>query len=793
MRSFKKVIYLCLLVSVISINSIAQTYHRTIYGVEARIDSINIRIEFFNNDIVRVVKSPSGIIINKKSFTVIKKPERIYFRLRHTDSTLNIISKSLDVALNLQNGQVNFLNISGKLLLSENGTDFNPCEDSLEHSFSVKQFFRLTPGEAIYGLGQHQTGILNRRNQQIVLKQHNMQIAIPYLYSTNGYGLFWDNTSSTIYKDTLGENSFSSEVGDCVDYYFLRSDNADRGLAQWRSLSGQAPLFPHWAFGYWQSRQRFKSQEELLDAVTKYRSLKVPLDVIVQDWQYWGADKKTWNSTLFNNSAYPNPQQMADSVHRLNAHIVISVWPSFGDSTDIFKDFKRRGMLYNMTAGPPSPFVKFYDAFNPAARDVYWNFMNRNLFSIGIDGWWLDSSEPGQRKSEKSDDDNKTYRGLFGKVRNAYPIETVKGVYEHQRMKTSMKRVVILTRSAFAGQQRFSSANWSGDIVSGWDVLQQQITNGLNMSFSGIPYWTSDIGGFFSKYNYPEGIKDTTFHELYVRWIQFGTFCPLMRSHGSNTPREIYQFGKKGNWAYDAIEKFIDLRYRLLPYIYSTAWKVTSQSFTFMRAPVMDFPNDKKLYNLNNEYLFGNSLLVCPITEPLYVSKVNNKIVTDFSHSKKWNVYLPQGSEWYDFWTGEKISGGQQVLADASIDKIPLFVKAGAIIPMGPIVQYADQQADSVLEIRIYPGADGQFTLYEDENDNYDYEKGIFSTINIKWDDKHRSVTIGDRKGSFPGMLKKRVFKFIIAGINHGNGINVASFSDKTVTYNGKRIVSNLK
>jgi alpha-D-xyloside xylohydrolase len=412
-----------------------------------------------------------------------------------------------------------------------------------------------------------------------------------------------------------------------------------------------------------------------------------------------------------------------------------------------------------------------------------------------MDGWWLDSSEPDHMQFRSSDFDNKTYLGSFRKVRNAFPLMTVSGLYQHQRSVTSDKRVFILTRSAFAGQQRYGANTWSGDVVASWDALRNQISAGLNFSLCGIPYWNSDIGGFFL-WEYPKKLKDADYRELYARWIQFGAFCPMMRSHGTDAPREIYQFGKKGDKIYDAIEKYINLRYNLLPYIYSTSWDVTANQSTMMRALVMDFADDKEALDINDQYMFGKSLLVCPVTRPMY-SKISihdndTTNVEDFSKIKDEEVYLPEGTDWYDFWSGEKHSGGQTLNKVTPIDIIPLYVKAGSILPIGPKVQYATEKKWDELEIRVYPGTDGKFTLYEDENDNYNYEKGSYSTILFEWDDGKKVLTISDRQGSFPGMLKERHFNIVRVAKDKGVGMDVIGSIDKGVTYKGKKVMIKL-
>ncbi|MBN2275819.1 MAG: DUF5110 domain-containing protein, partial [Bacteroidales bacterium] len=441
---------------------------------------------------------------------------------------------------------------------------------------------------------------------------------------------------------------------------------------------------------------------------------------------------------------------------------------------------------------PPNPDypsgVKVYDPYNPLARHIFWKYLNTGIFSLGMDGWWMDSSEPDHLQFKNSDLDNKTYLGSFRKVRNAFPLMTVGGVSQHQRSVSSDKRVFILTRSAFAGQQRYGANTWSGDVVASWEALRNQISGGLNFSLCGIPYWNSDIGGFFL-WNFKSKLEDAEYRELYARWLQFGAFCPMMRSHGTDAPREIYQFGKKGDIVYDAIEKYIKLRYILLPYIYSTSWDVSANQSSMTRALVMDFANDKKALDINDEYMFGKSILVGPVTSPMY-SKDSRE---DFSTVKSREIYLPAEAEWYDFWTGEKLAGGQKLTRETPLDIMPLYIKAGSILPFGPDVQYATEKKWDELEIRIYPGANGEFTLYEDEGDNYNYENGAYSTLTFTWDEARKTLSIGDRKGSFRGMLPAR--KFNIVRVEQGRGAEItdeAENYDKTVTYLGKKMVIKL-
>jgi alpha-D-xyloside xylohydrolase len=717
---------------------------------------------------------------------------------------LTVKSEKTSVKCNLASGAISFYNTAGTVLLNEkeNSASFKVFDDAGSNTYNVEQAYVLDTAEAIYGLGQQQQGKMVQRSLTLNMVQGNTDDYIPFFQSNKGYGLFWDNYSPTTFTDNTEGTSFKSEVGDCIDYYFMNGGNADGVIACMRDLTGQAPMFPLWVYGFFQSKERYKSQDELVNVVKKYRELKVPLDGIIQDWQYWGSNY-LWNAMDFLNDEFPNPQKMVNDVHSLHAHMTISIWNSFGPKTKQYRELDSIGALMNFSTWPQSGStiwpprrdypsgVRVYDAYNPAARDIYWKYLS-HMHSLGLDGWWMDSSEPDHLDFKPSDLDNKTYLGSFRKVRNAFPLMTVGGVYTHQRAVDSNKRVFILTRSAFAGQQRYGANTWSGDVTASWNTLRNQISAGLNFSLTGIPYWNSDIGGFFL-WNFKKKLEDPEYRELYVRWLEFGTFTPMMRSHGEGAPREIYQFGTKGTKYYDAVEKYINLRYRFLPYIYSTSWDVTANHSSMIRALVMDSPKDRNALDINDEFLFGKSVLVSPVTNAMYVkpgmSGKDTVQVEDFSTIKSKETYLPAGNDWYDFWTGEKSSGGNKVTKQTPLDIIPLYVKAGAIIPIAPSVQYAEERKWDELEIRIYPGANGTFVLYEDENDNYNYEKGIYSTIAFNWDDKKKVLTISDRKGSFPGMLDSRKFNIVIVDTNKGGGEKLVSQPDRMITYTGKKAV----
>lgn len=767
--------------------AVGQRFQQTPSGVEAQVESMHVKVQFYSSNIVRILRYPIGTTLTKESLSVNKTPEKTNFTLTQSNDVVQLKGDKILVTLNLVTGKVLFVDTKGKVLFTEKdyGSQFTPKVDVNKPTFIVRQAFLLDKKEAIYGLGQQQNGKLNQRGQRNELKNGNTKVSIPFFQSVKGYGVFWDNYASTLFTDNLQETSFES-LGDCADYYFLYGGDLNGVVAQMRDLTGQVPLQPLWSFGYLQSKERYKTQQELIDVVQQYRDLKVPLDGIIQDWRYWGQDS-VWNRMGFDAVTHPDPQGMVDKVHQLNAHLMIVAWPGFGPKTKQYAEFKEKGMLINFDTWPPNSGTTPYDPYNPEARNIYWKYLNEGVFKYGPDAWWLDSTEPDHINVKEADFDQPTYLGTYRSVVNAFPLQHIKGIYENQRATTSQKRVCILTRSAFAGQQRFGANTWSGDIISSWETLQKQIPAALNFSLVGNPYWNADIGGFFLwEYQGGRALKNNAYRELYARWVQFGAFTPMMRSHGTDAPREIYQFGKRGERIFDAIDKYINLRYKLLPYTYSTAWEVTNQSGSFMRALVMDFAADSMTHNLNNEYMFGQSILVAPVVTPLYVSAQSGKGTEDYSVAKTTAVYLPQGANWFDFWTGEKLQGGQTVNKEVPIDIMPIYVKAGSILPFGPSVQYAQEKKWDNLEIRVYPGADGTFTLYEDEADSYNYEKGAFSTITFHWDDAKQTLTIDARKGSFVGMLPTRTFNVSLVGPNTAVG-DASNGKGSVVKYQGKR------
>ena len=734
----------------------------------------DVKVEFITPSIVHVVKGQPT-----KTLVITAKPEQV-----NVVKKGNITSSSeLTVKQDAQ-GNLTFLTAKGKLLLKEKSCDVK----------EARQTFTLDKDEAIYGLGTIQNGKMNRRGEKKRMEQSNLEDFQNVLQSIKGWGIYWENYSPTLFEDNANGMTFDAEVGNGVDYYFMYGKSADGVIAQMRYLSGDVPMFPLWTYGFWQSKERYKSARETESIVDQYRALNVPLDGIIQDWQYWGSNY-LWNAMDFLAEDFSNGKQMIQNVHKKNAHFMISIWASFGPMTQQFRELEAKGLLMPFETWPQSGIshvwppimkypsgVKVYDAFHPEARAIYWKYL-KTLYDYGCDAWWMDSTDPDFFNPKESDYEHKVYGGTWRSQRNAFPLETVRGIYQSQRKDDKGKRIFIMTRSSYAGQQHYGSNMWSGDVNSSWDMLRKQVPAGLSYSLTGNPNFNTDIGGFFcGSYNTKgsgSAPKNPQFQELFVRWMQYGLFCPVFRSHGADAPREIWQFGKKGEPIYDAIEKQIRLRYRLIPYLYSTAWQVTSNNDSYMRPLFSDFAADKNVWNTTDEFMFGHSILAAPIVNPQYTEekiirtdamtgwnrqdvKGENAQGVDWSATKTATKYLPKGATWYDFWTGKQYKGGQNVTLETTIDRVPMFVRAGSILPLGPEMQYVGEKKWDNLEMRVYPGANGSFVLYEDEGDNYNYEKGAYATITFQWNDSKKVLTIGDRQGNYPGMLKTRTFTIVM-------------------------------
>lgn len=660
----RKLLFLSVLIAGLTTMGTAESYAkvtkmpkktRTLSNaVKLKLDNQDVSIEFYSPSIVRVVKAAKGSSVKKKSYSVIMTPEVFEnFKTTNTVDGISLASDRITVNVNSTTGEITFANSKGETLLKDTRTMLTPRTDEANKGkYKVAQTFILDKDEAVYGLGQLRDTYINQRGRKVELWNNNTHIYIPYFTSEKGYGLYWDNAGKSYYEDNEQGTTMTSEVGTCADYYFMYDDGSQDGvISAIRTLTGQATMFPLWTMGYWQCRERYKTSDELAGVVDKFRELQIPLDGIVQDWQYWGCDSN-WNAMKFQNPYYINkvndpawtkympedlkklkaqgeprlksPAEMVKYVHNNNAHLMISIWANFGPWTEPFKELKKINALYPFDTWPRKSGTMPYDVFNPKARDIYWKYLT-NLYNMGMDAWWTDSSEPDH--FEKAGDENyQTYDGSWLSVKNAFPLVHNKGIYEHQRaMKNNNKRSLQMTRSASFGIQHYGTQSWSGDIQCSWDEMKNQVPSGLNFSLCGIPFWNTDLGGFFY-WDYRNDPKNPALQEIHTRWLQWGTFMPLMRNHSSSPMQsEIYKFGNKGEWCYDAMVDAIKLRYRLLPYIYSMAGDCVQRSGTMMRALVMDFKNDHKATRLNDEYMFGRNLLVKPVTDPLYTWRDNKK------------------------------------------------------------------------------------------------------------------------------------------------------------------------
>jgi len=835
-------------------DSQTQAIERSGSGVVVHSSNGLVRVEVCSDSVVHIVSGRNAAPTAALVPTVVQPCTDATYTTSSDSSHEYVRTRRLQVEVNINTGSVRFSSAGGQAILNErpNGRVL-PHLDSISPSAEVSEEFLLNPAEALYGLGQHQEGFFNLRDIPVQLLQANTNIAIPFLISTHGYGLLWNNPSltdfdpateeihldgngvgtvqtgpvgeygfllsgnyrnklrlsvdgqqiidlenmwlplsagakmhlaaNTTYKviaETGGDTklalrtpsdtmTFRSQVGDAVDYYFFFGPDPSKIVDEYRELTGAAPLLPRWAYGFWQCRERYSSQQQILDTAAEFRKRKIPVDVLVQDWQYWG--RYGWNAMRFDEHDYPDPAQMTTQLHQENLHLVASVWAKFGSETAVDQDMQKEHLLLPSAADPREPGETqakedWADLFNPEAQKLFWSELNGGLFQEGLDGWWLDASEP-------EGDPLKgvlTHLGPGELVRNAYPLYETTAVYQGQRATTDQKRVVILTRSAFTGQQRNGTISWSGDISANWETLRRQIPAGLSFSMSGLPYWTTDIGGFFRPV---DQYTSDAYHELLIRWFEFGTFCPIFRIHGYQSKTEMWNYGPEVE---KILTQYDELRYRLMPYIYSTAWGVTSRGETVMRALPFVYPNDLALRDVDDEFLFGNSLLVNPVTQPNAASR---------------SVILPASSDWVDFWSGRAYHGGQLIVADSPLDQIPILVKTGSIVPMGPVVQ-STADAQDPIEIRVYGGRDADFLLYEDSGDSYAYEHGARATIHLHWDNRRNALSIGNRSGTFPGMRMKRTFRIVLVKQGHGIGFGSDSGVDRAVTYDGHQMRINL-
>jgi alpha-D-xyloside xylohydrolase len=726
-------------------------------GVTFTVGSGKMKVQVCAADIIRVAYTSAASLPTKTSLSVSNtwdKPPT--FCVTEAAGTLTIATARMKVKVIESSGIVSYTDLSDTALVAES---------SKSASGKVQTAFTSTSDEALFGLGQQPSNNSNRKNSSVHLANSNGNIFIPVVVSNKGYGLFWDNPSAGDFSSTGTTTSYTSAAGDMVDYYFFYGPTIDQVIAGYRTTTGPAPLFGKWAYGLFQSKDHYGSQTEVLNVVTGYRNAKIPVDCVVQDWDYW--DPYSWGSHIMDPSRYANPSTMLSTMHTNNIHGMISIWPEYqymaNPPTGVAGDQDNYNALNAMTSPTKALYTSgashhFYDTFNAAARTlVYQQIYDKLLGKYGWDGIWADNTEPQAYPDSVDVGSQDTAVGKGSTVINAYPLQHSKALYEGWRkVGPSTKRVYILTRSAWAGIQRYSAAEWSGDIQADLGTFVKQIPAGLSYGLSGMPYWTTDIGGYFG----------TPSEELFTRWFQFGAFCSQFRIHGQ-APKELYgnQWSATGKANLLAVDT---LHYRLMPYIYSLAWKTTNEGYTIMRHLVFDYQKDTKVYGIADQFMYGPALLV-------------NPIITTGATSR--SVYLPAGT-WYEFWTGATATGGATVTADAPLSKISLYVKAGSIVPMGPNIQYATESIDP-LEIRVYKGANATFTLYEDEGDTYNYETGKYSTITFTWDDTAGKLSISDRSGTYTGMPASRTFNVVWVGAGHGVGADVTATADQVVKYDG--------
>lgn len=756
-----------------------------------------IRVQICDERILHVQVTLQADFSTKPSLMVLPQPEvEIPWMVEENDQAVILSTHALRLAVNKASCAFTWMDAAGSLLVSEpagGGKVLREINLGERKAYSTRLSLDFSAGEAIYGLGQHEEGILNYRGHSQLLYQHNLKVAMPILVSTQGYAFFFDSYSLANFHDDMYGSYFWSEVEDELDFYFIYGPEFDEIVAHLRALTGKPTLLPKWAYGYVQSKERYKTQDELVAVVKEYRARQIPLDCIVLDWLSWPGG--LWGQKSFDSERFPQPAQMMADLHGLNAHLLISVWPKLRNEGPNHLEMRAAGFLLGDDTT--------YDAFNPQARAMYWKQANEGLFQHGIDGWWCDSTEPfepdwsGAVKAEPFER-LQINLAVFKKYLdpekiNAYSLLHSQGMYEGQRAVTGAKRVVNLTRSGYPGQHRYGTITWSGDVTARWETLRNQIPAGLNFTLSGSPRWTFDIGAFFVKHTgahwfwdgaFQQGVEDPGYRELYIRWFQLGAFLPMFRSHGTDTPREVWQFGAPGEAAYETLVRFIQLRYRLLPYIYALAGWETHRDYTTLRALAFDFRSDPQVYNISDQFMFGPALMVCPVTEPMEYGPDSTPLE---GKSRQRRVYLPAGCDWYDFWTGRRYAGGQTLLAAAPLDILPLFVRAGSLLPLGPVIQHAQEKPGAPIELRIYPGRDGAFNLYEDEGDSYAYESGEFAWTSLAWEDATQTLSCGPREGNYRGMPAEQTFNIVLVKEGFGVGAGETSQPQGTVTLAGNK------
>lgn len=894
-------------------------YVRLRSGVQFRVGAVVKTILFYGPATVRVNSNDGRNHWTAKSIVVTAPPVDTAFTVTDAAGTLTVATARLKLSVDKRSGAVRFFDAAGKLYTAEDAArpqSVTPVTISDAPSYAVENRFTLRPDEAIYGFGFADDATINRRGAKLDLIQTNIGIIIPVMVSNRRYGVVWDTYSHMRFADDAdGARLWAESAPGGVDYYFMGADTMDGVIGAYRALTGAAPMLPKQAFGLFMSKERYPTQDRLLEVARTFRRERFPLDYIVQDWQYWGGNDGSWSGMTWDKTRFPDPERTIAGIHDLHLKLMVSIWPSVGNDTALAKELDRHGLRFAPLHWI-SKQARIYDAFSPLGRQIYFKHAKAGLLDKGVDALWMDGTEvevsTAMHDAKAAVDDIKSLGrnalGDFSRYLNAYTLMTTQGTYDGQRA-TSDKRALTLTRSAWAGAQRTAAVSWSGDTQASWETLRHQIAGGVNVTVTGNPYWTQDTGGFFVS-GFSGGEKNPAYRELFARWFQYATFNPLMRVHGTNIEREPYIFKTLDPQVYASLLSAVNLRYRLLPYIYSTAWQVTSAGYTMMRPLAMDFPDDARVHAIDDSFMFGGALLAHPVTRAMYhvepepaatvpatalttpdgrpglagqyfegrnfdrpagrvvdaildkrwpepplqpmppgLTRLNDfsarwegmleapedgeyelglqgddgvrlfvdgrKLVENWASGASrytggkvtlrkgqrvpirieyyqgdgerdlgfaWRrpgelravaakageapklavrTYLPAGG-WYDFWTGERLAGGREVTRDVPLDITPLYVRAGAILPLGPLQQYATEKPDAPYEIRVYPGANGRFTVYEDDNETYAYERGARATYDLTWDDARRTLTIGARQGSFPGMVATRQLNIVI-------------------------------
>jgi alpha-D-xyloside xylohydrolase len=719
-----------------------KSLRKTAAGVEVRTETALLTVEPWSDSIVHVRFGTTGFTGNYNP-AVIAAPQRVSFTVRETPEAYILSTTMLIATIAKKTAELSFANAAGATLLEDADRDIGS---------GTRQAFKTRA--AIYGLGQHANGLLDYSGSTVHLQQKNGDVAVPMMLSPSGFGILWNNASVMDVDVAKAGEKFPlvirNEAGPGIDYHFILGPEPDQVIAGYRWLTGDAPMMPRWSWGFWQSKERYQTQEELVSVGEHFRSMNVPIDAVVLDWQHWKPGD--WGAHRFDPERFPDPAAMVRTMRGMNVRVPISVWPRFDLGTANHDELQKVGGLFadTFTNVYPAGEGRWYDPWNPAARQIYWNQIKRSYGALGFDTWWLDASEGelGGQWGEMREQATAAGPGIA--VYNSYPLLHTTAVHDGMRRDMPDKRVMILTRSAFAGQQRNGALTWSGDTHGTWDSLKVHVAAALNFSMSGIPYWSADIGGFFG--GEP---KDPAYAELFARWHQFAIFNPQFRVHGTGAGKEIWNFAPE---VQPILIDDVKLRYRLLPYIYSLSWDVTKNRGTMMRALVYDFRDDAEALKPADEYMFGKAFLVAPVVE---------------KGATKRGVYLPRAT-WYDFFTGRRFAGGQTIEADAPIAHIPVFVRAGSIVPLGPVKPYADAPSAEPIELRVYPGANGSFALYDDAGDGFGYEKGEYSLVKLSWDDRRRMLTLAAREGSYPGA---NAFKLVCAS---------APAITKAVSYTGR-------